>query len=40
MEEPDYVMSLISTYGTNDREKGKETWRDWKEGARSSTTTS
>ena len=25
MKEPDYVMSLMSTYGTNDRDNGKET---------------
>ena len=33
MKELDYVMSLMSTYGTNDRDNGKETRRDWKEGA-------
>ena len=32
MKELDYVMSLMSTYGTNDRDNGKETQRDWKEG--------
>ena len=32
MKELDYVMSLMSTYGTNDRDNGKETRRDWKEG--------
>ena len=31
MKEPDYVMSLMSTYGTNNRDNGKETRRDWKE---------
>ena len=33
MKEPDYVMSLMSSYGTNDRLNGKETRRDWKEGS-------
>ena len=32
MKEPDYIMSLMSTYGANDRDNGKETQRDWKEG--------
>ena len=31
MKEPNYVMSLMSTYGTNDCNNGKETRRDWKE---------
>ena len=31
MKEPDYVMSLMSTYGTNRRDGYKETRRDWKE---------
>ena len=31
MKEPDYVMSLMSTYGTNSRDGYKETRRDWKE---------
>ena len=30
MKEPDYVMSLMSTYGTNNRDKGKETRCNWK----------
>ena len=30
--EPDYVMSLMSTYGTNNRDNGKETHRNWKGG--------
>ena len=33
MKEPDYIMSLMSTYETNDRDNGKETQQDWKEGA-------
>ena len=33
MKEPDYVMPLMSTYETNDHDNGKETQRDWKEGA-------
>ena len=33
MKDWDYIMSLISMYGTNDHDKGKETWHDWKEGA-------
>ena len=32
MKEPDYVMSLMSSYGTNDTLNGKETQRDWKDG--------
>ena len=28
MKEPDYVMSLMSTYGTN-QHSGKETTREW-----------
>ena len=32
MKEPDYVMSLMSMYGTNDCDNGKETRHDWKEG--------
>ena len=31
MKEPDYVMSLISTYRTNSQDGYKETWWDWKE---------
>ena len=31
MKELDNVMLLMSTYGTNDRDNGKETRRDWKE---------
>ena len=31
MKEPEYVMSLMSTYGTNNCDNGKETRRDWKE---------
>ena len=31
MKEPDHVMSLMSTYGTNNCDNGKETRRDWKE---------
>ena len=33
MKEPDYVMSLMSTYGTNLR-NGKETSREWVDGSR------
>ena len=33
MKELDYLMSLMSSYGTNDRLNGKETRRDWKGGA-------
>ena len=33
LKEPDYIMSLMSTYGTNDCDNGKETQCDWKEGA-------
>ena len=33
MKEPDYIMSLMSMYGTSDRDNGKETRWDWKEGA-------
>ena len=33
MKEPDYVMSLMLSYGTNDRLNGKETQQDWKDGA-------
>ena len=32
MKEPDYVMSLMSTYGTNQR-SGKETTREWVDGS-------
>ena len=32
MKEHDYVMSLMSSYGMNDRSIGKETRRDWKNG--------
>jgi hypothetical protein len=32
MKEPDYVMSLMSTYGTNSRVGCKETKRDWVQG--------
>ena len=32
MKEPDYVMSLMSTYGTNNSDNGKETRRNWKVG--------
>ena len=38
MKEPDYVMSLMSSYGTNDRSNGKETQRDWKNGTTNMTT--
>ena len=31
-KETDYVMSLMSTYGTNNRDNGKETRRNWKVG--------
>ena len=31
MKEPDYVMSLMSTYGTSSWEGFKETQHDWKE---------
>ena len=31
MKEPDYVMSLMSSYGTNQR-MGKETQREWRSG--------
>ena len=31
MKELDYVMSLMSTFGTNYCNNGKETRRDWKE---------
>ena len=31
MKEPEYVMSLMSTYDMNDHDNGKETRRDWKE---------
>ena len=37
MKEPDYIMSLMSTYGTNQRIDGKETRRDWKENGVSKT---
>ena len=33
MNEPGYVMSLMSTYGTNECDNGKETRQDCKEGA-------
>ena len=33
MKEPDYVMSLMSSYGTKDHSNGKETQHDWKDGA-------
>ena len=39
MKEPDYVMSLMSTYGTNDRDNRKETQQDWKEGATTNSVT-
>ena len=39
MKEPDYVMSLMSTYGTNQRSDRKETWHDWKENRVSKATT-
>ena len=32
MKDPDYVMLLMSTYGTNSRHSRKETQCDWKEG--------
>ena len=32
MKEPDYVVLLMSTYGTNSRHSGRETRHDWKEG--------
>ena len=32
MKEPDYVMSLMSTYGTNLR-TGKETQQEWVDGS-------
>ena len=32
MKEPDYVMSLMSTYGTNNCDNGKETWHNWRGG--------
>ena len=35
MKEPDYVMSLMSTYGTNQR-SDKETPREWVDGSRNS----
>ena len=38
MKEPDYIMSLMSTYGTNQRVNRKETRRDWKEDGVSKTT--
>ena len=38
MKEPDYIMSLMSTYGTNQRVDGKETRRDWKENGINKTT--
>ena len=38
MKEPDYIMSLMSTYGTNQQIDGKETQRDWKENGVSKTT--
>ena len=31
MKEPDYVMSLMSTYGTNAQDGYKETRREWKD---------
>jgi len=31
MKEPDYTMMLMSTYGTNNRESGKESKRQWKD---------
>ena len=37
-KEPDYVMSLMSTYGTNNRDNGKETRRNWKVGGEARTT--
>ena len=38
MKEPDYIMSLMSTYGTNQRVDRKETLRDWKENGINKTT--
>ena len=38
MKEPDYIMSLMSMYGTNQRIDGKETRHDWKENGVSKTT--
>ena len=39
MKEPDYMMLLMSSYGTNDREGGKEVQQEWKEcGVRMTTT--
>ena len=38
MKEPDYVMSLMSTYGTNNRDNGKETRRSWKVGGEARST--
>ena len=38
MKEPDYVMSLMSTYGTNNRDNGKETRRNWKVGGEARST--
>ena len=32
MKEPDYVMSLMSTYGTN-LQTGKETQQEWVDGS-------
>ena len=32
MKEPDYIMSLMSTYGTN-QHSGKETTREWEDGS-------
>ena len=37
-KEPDYIMSLLSTYGTNQRVDGKETRRDWEENGVNKTT--
>ena len=31
MKEPDYIMSLMSSYGTNNHEEGRETTRQWKQ---------
>ena len=39
MKELDYIMSLMSTYGTDDHDNGKERGRNWKEGAMRKSTT-
>ena len=38
MIEPDYVMSLMSTYGTNNRDNGKETHCNWRVGGEARST--